>query len=165
MAEYYYFAAQLPLLRFGEKSFFSRELFLDEAKKWFSSCDFLILSNTDINDFSQQRRDPLFLRKYKEFERLLRTELMHYRQAQKKQMEYKVKGEIAQAILEGTPLDKEIKLLKLRWDFVEEFTQGHYSDLPFFLSYFLKLQILERLLVFNKERGKEKFIQICEVTL
>lgn len=165
MAEYYYFAAQLPLLRFGEKSFFSRELFLDEAKKWFSPCDLSVLVDADMDDFSHQKKDPLFLRQYKEFERSLRTELMYYRQSQKKQTEYKVKGEMAQAILEGTPLDKEIKLLKLRWDFIEELAQGHYFDVSFFLSYFLKLQILERLLVFNKERGKEKFIQICEVTL
>ncbi|MBN2483206.1 MAG: DUF2764 family protein [Candidatus Omnitrophica bacterium] len=165
MAEYYYFAAQLPLLQFKEKSFFSRGSFLDEARKWFSPRDLAALEAADIDDFSPSPGDPGALRNYKEFESTLREEVVRYRHAQKNQGDYKPQGDTAAIILEGDPLEKETNLLRVRWDFIEEFEQGHYFDLAFFIAYFLKLQIVERLETFNKEQGKEKFTQICEVTL
>ena len=64
---------------------------------------------------------------------------------------------------EGNPLDVEKKLLQLRWHFIDELEFGHYSDVDFFILYYLKLQILQRLWQFDKERGKEKFLTYTEM--
>lgn len=165
MAQYYYFAAQLPLLRFGERSFFSCDSFREEAQKWFCPKDVAVLEGIDLDSFSLQPQDPPLMAQYKGFESALRREIAQYRRERKDQGEYKFSGDLSGNVLEGNPLEKEKKLLRIHWDFIDEIAQGHYFDLAFFIAYFLKLQILERLEVFNKEHGKEKFTQICEVTL
>lgn len=165
MAEYYYFAAQLPLLRFGEKSFFSPESFMAEAGKWFCRNDRAVLERTDLNAFPPAGKDAGVLRRYKEFESAFREGIALYRDARGNHRGHKLPEDLSGALSQGNPLEKETALLKIRWDFVDELSEGHYFDLAFFITYFLKLQILERLEIFNKEHGKEKFTQICEVTL
>jgi len=66
-------------------------------------------------------------------------------------------------IKEGNPLEIEKKLLLLRWNLIEEKQQEHHFDLEFLILYFLKLQILDRLSSFNKEKGQEIFQKISKV--
>ncbi len=65
---------------------------------------------------------------------------------------------------EPTPLLMERKLEKKRWDFIEEKEFGRYFDINTLILYFLKLQILERLSLFEKEKGKARFERLSEVT-
>ena len=65
----------------------------------------------------------------------------------------------------GTPLDIERKLLFSRWAWIENKEEGHYFDLDFLLMYFIKLQILERLFTFDAQKGKERFMLLCESAL
>jgi hypothetical protein len=60
-------------------------------------------------------------------------------------------------VKDGNPLDIELKLIKYRWDWLEEREFGHYSDLDFFLLYYLKLQLLQRVATFKQEVGQEAF--------
>jgi hypothetical protein len=163
MDKYYYFASQLPLLKFNEKTYMNRELFLAEGQKWLEEKEFLILSSANLNDFLVKNQDSGILRRYKDFEKTLRQELVLFRQVNKEEAEYKPSGALGQHTLEGTPLEIEVKLILLRWKFIEELEAEHYFDLEFLIFYYLKLQILERLFRFDKEKGIVIFDQLCEV--
>jgi len=164
MDKYYYLVSQLPFLIFDGKPSINREQFLSEAEKWLSASDMKILLKADMNDFSHESAGLNILKEYKDFEKYLRGELAKWRKARKNKGEYKLPADIA-GIDKGTPLDIERKLLFLRWVWIESKEEGHYFDLGFLLMYFIKLQILERLFTFDAQKGKERFVLLCESAL
>jgi hypothetical protein len=158
MDKYYYLIASLPLLKFAESPTISSKNFITEAEKWLSKEDFIHLSKVNINNFLIEEKDTPLLRKWKEFEYLMRTELAFYRRAKRQDAEYKIRKDLTSIIEESNnPLEIEIKLLGIRWDFLQEQEIEHFFDLDFLVIYYLKLQILERLVSFNKEKGKQRF--------
>ena len=160
MDKYYYLASQLPFLKFNERVHLGRESFLVEARKWLSDRDFNLLSQVDLNDFYPKPAEPQILREYKKFEHSLRQEISLTRGVK----EVLESGEILKPyLLEGSPLDIERKLLKLRWDFIEEKEEGNYFNLEFLVLFFLKLQILERLFIFDKDKGRAAFDKLSEI--
>ena len=64
---------------------------------------------------------------------------------------------------DGDPLDIERKLLKLRWDFIEENEVGHNFDLHTVMTYYLKLQINRKLYFWEKEKGRENFNSLVNI--
>ena len=163
MDKYYYFVSQLPMLKFNEKPVIGKDYFLDEAKKWLSLKDLESVLGLNINDFISKKNDLNVLREYKYFERVLREELVLFRKSLYSNIDSKALTVLDLSIMEGNPLDVERKLLLLRWDFIEEKEQGHFFDLELLCLYFLKLQILERLVIFDKEKGTLVFDKLCEV--
>jgi hypothetical protein len=156
MDKYYYLIASLPLLKFMGLPPISRENFILEAKKWLSREDYITLSSVSINNFFHNPKDTPLLREWKDFEYSTRVELASYRRAKKQHSEYKIKKDLSAIIQEGdNPLETENKLLSLKWNFLEEQEIGHFFDLDFLIIYYLKLQMLERLASFNKEKGKQ----------
>ncbi|MDO9548242.1 MAG: DUF2764 family protein [Candidatus Marinimicrobia bacterium] len=163
MDKYIYFAAQLPLLVFDKEPALGIEKFLEEGRKWLSDSDLKLLSGVSINASDPAKPDPSVLREYKLYEYTLRNELLQYRQSLKAQQEHKPQLFSPMVLKEGNPLDVEKKLLQLRWQLIDELEFGHYSDMDFFVLYYLKLQILRRLQQFDKEKGKEKFLTYTEM--
>lgn len=45
---------------------------------------------------------------------------------------------------QGSPMEAELYLDKIRWEKIEEIKAGHYFDMEFLAAYGLQLQILER---------------------
>lgn len=133
-----------------------------EAKKWLSNKDFSILSPVSINDFYSQDQDPVVLKTYKDFELTLREALASLRKLNTNQ-ELKLSVDLSLNLAEGNPLEVEVKLLSLRWQFIENLESGHIFDLEALILYFLKLQILKRLFTFNKEAGTAVFDKLSEV--
>ena len=165
MDKYYYFASELPLLSFDQKTHVNKEGFLEEAKKWLSPGDFRVLYNVDANNYQLRKGDSGVLQSYKVFEETLRQDLAFTRGLEQTKIKSEPSQIFSQQDLEGTPLEVERRFLLLRWNFIEEKAQDHYSDLEFFILYFLKLQILERLFTFNKEKGTVVFDSLSEVKL
>jgi hypothetical protein len=165
MDKYYYLAAQLPFLKFGQKPEITRDYFLTESAKWLKGNDFLVLSGVDINDFYHAYKFSGLLRDYKQFEKELREELRVIREAGGKVRGYKISDEIKNALAGENPLEVEKKFLYLRWKFIEEKESGHYSDLNFLIAYFLKIQILDRMFTFDKDKGMAEFDKICETKI
>jgi len=155
--------AQLPFLQFDKKPAIARIQFLQEAKKWLNDTDFRNLVRASMDSFTPQAEDTEILKAYKNFEKSLREEIVLTRKASKEGVEFKTFGIIKPSLLEGNPLEVEKKLLKLRWDFIEAQEKEHFFDLGLVILYFLKLQILERLFTFDKEKGLEAFDSLCEV--
>ena len=158
MDRYYYLIPSLPLLKFPKKPYLTGEEFIAEAEKWLTVEDFAILSQVDINNFILDEKDAPIVRIYKDFEYSIRAELASFRIAKKKNTEYKIRQDLSQIIQQDyNPLEIETRLLQLRWDFLEEQEVSHFFDLDFLIIYYLKLQILQRLFSFDKERGRERF--------
>ncbi|MFO8052381.1 MAG: DUF2764 family protein [Candidatus Omnitrophota bacterium] len=162
MDKYYYLITQLPFLKFGEQNHLNKDSFLEEAKKWLTESDFKKLQKADIDDL-EKRTKAGFLQEYKKFELTLRKELAAYRENKKKQQEYQPKEVLKKSLLEGNPLEVEKKLLYYRWQQIEESSKDYVFNLEAIIAYFLKLQILEKVLSFDKEKGTKKFDSLTEV--
>lgn len=163
MDKYYYFIAQLPFLKFKEKPLLGRRAFLDEALKWLSAKEFALLASADTNNFYSQGQDKGLLIEYKEFEKSLRQAVASRRKGPKSG--FIMPLELQNILSQSNPLEAEKKMLALRWQFIEEKEVGHYFDLDFLVCYHLKLQILERLFIFDKEEGTKTFDQLSEVNI
>ena len=161
MDRYYYLAATLPFLKFNEKTYLNRKGFLEEASKWLSASDFNILCKVDLDDFYFKRDDCAIVKEYKGFEKALREEIAATRKKQEKET---AREFLKSYLLEGSPLDIEKKLLRFRWDFIDEKEQDNYFNLEFLIMYFLKLQILERLFTFDKDKGTVAFDVLSEIS-
>ncbi|MCK9243690.1 MAG: DUF2764 family protein [Candidatus Marinimicrobia bacterium] len=165
MDKYYYLIAQLPVLYFGRESALTMEQFLDEAAKWLSLDDFSRLEKVDLQATEINKNDPPIIRQVKDFELELRLELVNWRTAQKKNRDYKIMTFPANLVREGNPLAVEKNLLLWRWQFLEALEIGHHFDLDFLILYYLRLQILKRLFIFDKKLGREKYQQYYEMSL
>ncbi|RKY82691.1 hypothetical protein DRQ07_00570 [candidate division KSB1 bacterium] len=163
MDKYYYFIAQLPAQKFNKETFMTTDLFLAEADKWLSVRDLNILKNVDVFSWLGNKKDPYVVKQYKIFEERLRTELARWREEQKRGREYKTSLFPSMLLKEGNPLEKEEKLLQLRWDYISELEENHNFDLDFLILYYLKLQIQDHLAMFDPEKGIERFQKLCKV--
>ena len=88
-----------------------------------------------------------------------------FRHAQRNNTEYNIRRDL-EDILQGddnNPLDIERQLIILRWRYLEEQDAGHHFDINFLVIYFLKLQLLQRLFIFDKEKGRERFLAFSKV--
>ncbi|MDD3966487.1 MAG: DUF2764 family protein, partial [Candidatus Marinimicrobia bacterium] len=101
-------------------------------------------------------------RSYLAFEHALRQELAAYRKSRQEGFEYKFRDIPPNLVREGNPLEVEKKLLQYRWNWLEDQEFGHYSDLDFFILYYLKLQILHQLSLYEEEAGKKAFRVLVE---
>jgi hypothetical protein len=165
MDKYYYIIAQLPLLAFDRPALMSIEAFLDEAKKWLSHKDFMFLSGIRYDYTRLEKRGPRAWRDYLRFEYRFREDIASWRQFQEKGEEYKPAAFPQSLVQEGNPLDVEKKLLKWRWQYIETIEKDHHFDLEYLVLYFLKLHILERLSLFDGEKGMEIFKNIIPAIL
>jgi len=163
MDRYYYIATQLPLLKFDSDIDFTQKKLYYEAEKWLGSKDIRILEETNINNTDISSSDPGITAQYKKFETKLRTDLVDWRKAKKENYEHKTTLVPLTLLKENNPLEIEIELLRLRWNYLEELGLEHYFDLEFLIVFNYKLQILERLKSFDKEKGVENFKQYTEV--
>lgn len=162
MDKYIYFAAEMPMLKWDDEGpVISIGHFLEEAEKWMTPSDYSVLARSVIHNYALEDIRGIF-REYRDFEYGLRRELAEYRKAAKEGYEYKFTGIPSRLVKEGDPLEVEIALIRYRWQWLEDHEFGHYSDLDFFVLYYLKLQLLKRLSRFEKEAGEEAFRQVIE---
>jgi hypothetical protein len=165
MDKYYYLVSSLPTIYFDKQPEISINSFLQEAEKWLTIRDYKIISGLSINDVTADKSDPRLSYSYKKFEYQLRSDLAGWREAKHINIDYKPVYISLALITEGDPLEVEINLLKLRWDFLDARQHEHHFDLEYLLIYYLKLQILYRLAQFNKEKGIEMYQKICRTLI
>lgn len=164
MDKYIYFAASMPTLKWGEEQHMTEKDFLEEAEKLMSEADYLHMKETLADSYELKEIKGIY-NNYLVFENMLRTELAEYRKAAKEGYEYKFKTLPAQLVKDGNPLEIELKLIKYRWDWLEEREFSHYSDLDFFVLYYLKLQLLKRVNSFKQELGEQAFEELIKVNI
>jgi len=161
--KYYYLVSSLPYLKLGQENFINKEAFLLECKKWLSVKDIKVLSKVSLEDFSVMSGDTPVLQEWKEFDFALRTELASARNSIKRNRNEKPGPMVKSVLEEATPFLMEQVLARIRWERLDSMEAGNFFDLNFLMLYFLKLQIIERLKLFDKGRGEKVFQGICEV--
>ncbi len=163
MDRYYYFVAQLPLLSVGKVPEIGMTDFLTEAKKWLTEDDMNAISNLDINNPEILPEDNKIVKKYKLFEKSLRDDILKYREAGRLKQDYKTTLFSVSLIKDVDPLQAELNLANIRLTYIENLEFGHFFDIQYIVLYYLKLQLLSRLKLFNKEQGLEIFKQFTEI--
>jgi hypothetical protein len=164
MDRYYYLVAQLPGLQFEREPLISGEVFLEEAGKWLGRSALETLRQVHLYDLSPEPTPSALYNRFKAFERDFRAELAGWRRALREETDLKLSFP-SSLVREGNPLEVERKLLKYRWDRLEEEERGHYFDLETLIVYHLKLQILARLAGYDGERGFRVFRTIKPILL
>lgn len=59
-------------------------------------------------------------------------------------------------------LEREKKIDQLRWEWIEDATFFHYFSIERLFAFLLKIEMIERWLILDKERGKELFREIID---
>lgn len=136
---------------------------MQEARKWLTSADLNCLERASLDVFDEDEDIAQVLAAYRGFERSLRQSLAQLRGAKALQAEPLQLAKVKALLSEGNPLEKEKKLLLARWQYIEELEVGHFFDIEFIILYYLKLQLLEQLFSFDKEKGQKIFDGLCEV--
>lgn len=162
MDKYIYFVSQLPMLLFDKQPLIRIDDFLAEAEKWLTDTDYSILSRINLLSIEPEHDDPDVLRQYKERERAFQDELVSWRKTRGTEREYKPRLFSLGMLKEGTPLDAERLMLQWKWNDIDEEEHMHHFDLEYLVIYFLKLQILHRLMSFDGEQGLKKYHSVCE---
>jgi len=150
---YPYLISSLPLLHFGLRSQISFEKFLTRCREFIPQKDVEVLEDLPLPD--AHRRVPLIIKKWRDFEAILRNELVKLRAGRKKKDPAKYlrpAGYAGSSVYHlalaaqrnPSPLEAERLLDYERWNFLEELSFGHYFDLDFLIIYAYKLLILER---------------------
>jgi hypothetical protein len=165
MDKYYYFVSQLPTLFFGKETDMSIKGFLAEAQKWVNEKDYDMLSSVNQAKHSENKIRNRALKQYDDFESQMRFDIGLWRDALRRDLDYKPASFPVSMLKEGDPLEIEIRLMEKQWAFIDEMEREHHFDIGFLILYFLKLQILSRYFAFNKEVGLHKFQKLYEVSL
>ncbi|MFH1553232.1 MAG: DUF2764 family protein [Candidatus Omnitrophota bacterium] len=161
--KYYYLVASLPFLKFAQEPPISKSVFLAECEKWLAPEDMRAVLSMDLTSWDVRGEDTAVIRQWKNFDRALKEDLSHIRAAKKSHEDYRAPEALRGVTELETPLAMEQALEKIRWDFLEEKSAGYFFDVNGLALYFLKLQILQRLAGFDKDRGESTFYQLCEV--
>lgn len=170
MAQYYYLVASLPLLFYDSESIPSREDFLVTCRQHISPRHYHLLVSTSTSRLRATAPSCRTLDLWRHWEISLRNELVRLRA--------KNLGREAQAFLvdspgvlapltvareafaQESPLQAEDTLNRGRWSYLDELEVGHYFDIEKILVYALRLQILARKALFDKDRGREMFDKV-----
>jgi len=162
--KYYYLVASLPYLRFGRTAPTSSEEFLSECGKWLSPEDMKEMRLARLARYSSSGEEKGVLNEWKAFDRALREAVAAIRSGEKASGE-RIQ-ETAKAIMDQeTPLLREKLFEETRWDFLDGKEASYFFDVNRLVIYYLKLQILERLDIFDKDKGEKIFYDACEVTI
>ncbi|MFH1310520.1 MAG: DUF2764 family protein [Candidatus Omnitrophota bacterium] len=164
MAKYYYYlVAALPYLKFEEKPPINKTEFISECEKWLSPGHMRNLLTVDVSGQEIVRRETPLTLKWKVFDEDLRKIITKARWSKKTGASFKVPEKIQTVIEQATPLLVEMKFERIRWDFLEGESSKYCFDINWIILYFLKLQILNRIAIFNKDEGEKFFYNLCEV--
>ena len=161
MDKYYYLVSSLPTLYYDGEESITRSVFLEECRKWIQGNELKQLEEVNglIRDGAVSNSSVI--NKWKKFERTLREELAALRQ-KRRAGKTEITKMLMDAMEEKDPLSKEKAIEKIKWDFLEDEEHKHMFDINRLVVYFLKVQILERISLFDKEKGKETFERLCE---
>jgi len=169
VGQYYYLVPQLPYLVFGQAPPMSPEAFRDLALTLLDEQDAALLDTLGVGlkpslDTTSSGSD--FIDKWREWERILRLNLVKHRAAKLKREAPAVEPPVlpsdaaaaAAKAVQETPLEGEIEIDKARWHAIDTLLEGSGPfDRDTVFAYMLKLIILNRQALFQAERGFSEY--------
>ncbi len=170
MSTYYFTVSSLPYLRYEDPPALSLEDFYALCAPWLNPADYRLVLNASIATLAETHPTCSVLQRWRQWEINLRNELAKIR-AQKLGMDLfrftvtssftmgsaELAGEAAGMV---NPLEAESLLNRARWQFLEELEVAHYFDVERLVVYSLKLQLMERIALQDREKGREQFEDI-----
>lgn len=161
--KYYYLTSSLPYLFFEKPVPISSEDFFSECEKWLSKSEFNMLRNTNFNDLTTSHDDIDIVKEWKRFNNDTKQEIALIRDARKKHTIEKAPADVKEIFDEKNPLLMEKRFEKTRWNFIEQHEFLYSFDINWLVLYLFKLQISERISVFNKEKGRQTFDELSQL--
>ncbi len=163
MDKYYYLISQLPSLSFGKEASITIDRFLEESQKWLSDRDYQRLLEVNLDSYESSKGDLPVITSFKQYEYQLRHDIASWREAKRRDQDYKPVSFPVSVLKELNPLEAEIKLMEKRWELIDSMERDYNFGLPLVILYYMKLQVLRRYFTFNKEQGLQKFQKFYEV--
>ncbi len=171
MAQYYFTVAYLPQLFYDtEKPFLNTVRFLTLCSETLHRRDILLVQKTKLTGFDQSEPINELLLNWHRFEITLRNELVNLRAHKRGKDPYEWLKEVQEvlglssiardAFNQDNPLQAEDMLNRVRWKYFDDLESGHYFDVEKLQVYYLRLQLLERKALFDKEKGYSRFEKI-----
>ena len=164
--QYYYVISSLPSLSLKEELPIRKNNFLSVCKENLKTTDFEMLRSIDLFEADQDKAPLDIVRHFFSWEREVRNALVKLRAERlgldsvdfiRGGMSDHLTGHIAEeAFNADSPLMAENILNKARWKYLDELEFGHYFDIEILVIFFIKLQILERVSLFDAVQGQEK---------
>lgn len=173
MSSYYYLVSSLPILFFHHGvPPLDHKSFIDDCKRLMTAGDFAKLSLASLNSDHFHDNITVLFTEWQKYDFALRNELVQMRA---KNLDIdptqfihpffsnpSVAVAIKNNINDFNPLQDELHLMELQWNFLDNLQVQHYFDLDFLIVYSLKLLILERKASFDFANGKSRFIKIIK---
>ncbi len=130
--------------------------YLEEAEKWLAPRESRLLRQIAADGLAMANGVPSSLDNLVSFEAQLRTDVGNWRKAEREGNEYRPLL-FESRVLEGTPMEVEKRLMKLRWDSIEGMETDHHFDVEWLILFLCKLSIQHRLHAFDVEAGRSVF--------
>lgn len=176
MGQYYFLGASLPFLSYESERPWSPSEFLEILQGQLSERDFAVVNAAHIEAPAEITNVSPVLTQWQRFDRGLRNRLARLRAAElnldagehvrtdEAGRDDADQGGLAdtarEALAAPSPLTGEHALGSARWRFLDDLEVGHYFDVDRLLIYYLKLQLLARRRMFNREDGEQQFVAI-----
>ena len=172
MRNFYYIVSSLPALKWGEPPPFSAKIFCEMCSNWISKRQAVSLFAFDIAPSSiADGRGSSVAGGWKDWDSSFRNSLLRLRAKEKgrnaekhivqEKRFYSESESLAQnAFAAANPLEKERFIAIARWKKLDELQLGLIFDFEFLVAYKLKLLLLERWALLNKESGRGQFAEI-----
>lgn len=168
--QYYYTVSSLPMLMWDSDKFMTESEFLYACESTVAEKDFETLKAALLIPVQGAAVTNPALKSWYDWENTLRSELVKLRAAKKGTDAEKYISdnpgeagvvEIArEAFNQNSPLDGEKILDQARWDYLDMLEAGHMFDIGKLIVYYLKLQLLNRRAVLNKDKGQQEYEKI-----
>ena len=168
--QYYYTVSSLPMLMWDSDKFMTESEFLYACESTVAEKDFETLKAALLIPVQGAAVTNPVLKSWYDWENTLRSELVKLRAAKKGTDAEKYISdnpgeagvvEIArEAFNQASPLDGEKILDQARWDYLDMLEAGHMFDIGKLIIYYLKLQLLNRRAVLNKDKGQQEYEKI-----
>jgi hypothetical protein len=139
----------------------------EEVSKFLSPKEFRLYQQIDLKNIHSEvfrRSKNKVLKAFSTYVFLLKKQIQQLRISRKNRVNPSTTKKPLLPLIEGTPLEEEIQLMKWQWEKLEELSVGHFADFGALCLYKLKLLILIRLWSFDKDRGFDNFLNIIKKT-
>ncbi len=163
MAEYYYFAASLPMLRMDREAPLSYDDFMHLASEHLSKRDYSDIQHAVLSGLEGDVSLPV-VREWQEYALKLSRAINHARSERlgfsgygKGSGEKELDEKARDIVMMDDPLEGERAVLSLYFDFLTSRESGSPFSSAALMIYALKLQILERSRAFDAEKGRRAF--------
>lgn len=157
--DYYFFVSSLPSLTFSKNKSMDVNEFLESAKEHLSKKDYEYLLGFSY-DLSKESSSLIY--KFLKDIKIYALSILRNEKLDHSDLDASIKEKIKNIISNSNPLEIEVEIMKLQFEFAKEFSTLNPFKIENLCTYYLQLQILQRLNSFDKLDGLSVFKSIAK---